>query len=66
MYRIKLTQGDRVRYLDLHGSLVIKSLASPFTEAEARDTADSIRNRGNYRGYIVEIEPIPDDEASHA
>lgn len=58
LYRIKLTRGDEVFCLDWYGSIVDESLASPFEESEAQEMVDSIRNRGIYKGYHIDVEVI--------
>ncbi len=64
MYRIKLTQGDRVRYADKHQNLVIKSLAHPWQYQVAAKQIAATMQRHN-PSYTVEVEPIPADEQAY-
>lgn len=62
LYRIKLTQGERVRYASADYRPVIKSLAHPFTSRLEASTVRNMMECHYSDSWRIEVEPIPADE----
>lgn len=56
MVYIKLTKDGQSWYLDCHFELSTKELAWVFDEEEALDITTTLRSRGSYHEYVIEVE----------
>lgn len=55
---IRLTKKNEVKYLDLHWNIVDKADAWVWTKEEANEIIPSIRNRGSFKGYHIDMEDV--------